>query len=136
MSDLIARVKEIYAAFDRGDIDEILASMTEDVSWEFEAPAEITWGGVRKGREEAAGFFVGIAAEHGNPLLQMTAFFADGNKVAAFGRYDATVLASGIRVSTPVGHYFEFRDGKISRYINLVNTGVFVEAARTAAAAA
>src|SRR5689334_5844954 len=106
MSDLIAKVKDLYAAFALGDIGANLNGMTEDVGWELEAPAEISWGGVRKGRDEAAGFFAGIAAEHSDPQLQMTEYFSNTDAVAAFGRYQATVRATGIRVDTPVAHYF------------------------------
>jgi ketosteroid isomerase-like protein len=79
-----------------------------------------------------AGFFSGIAAEHADPVLKMTEFFSSDDAVAAFGRYDATLRATGVRVSTPVAHYFKFQDGKIVRYINYINTGAFVEAARRA----
>ena len=34
---------------------------------------------------------------------------------------------SGRRVNSPVGHLFEFRDGKVVRYINLVNTAAYLE---------
>jgi ketosteroid isomerase-like protein len=128
MADLVEQLKEIYAAFGRGDVAAIIASMAEDVSWEFEAPAVISWGGIRRGPAEAAGFFAGIGAEHADPKLTMVDFVASGDAVAAFGRYQATVRATGKRVDTPVGHYFKFRDGKIVRYINLVNTAAFVEA--------
>ena len=120
MSDLINKIKAIYAAFGRGDIATILASLTDDVSWEFEAPAELSWSGIRRTPQEAAGFFAGIAAEHVNPNLEMSEFFASNDSVAAFGRYQATVKATGIRVDTPVAHYFRFRDGKIARYINII----------------
>jgi hypothetical protein len=132
MTDLVNRIKEIYAAFGRGEIDWILSNATDDVLWEFEAPAVLSWSGIRKGRKEAMGFFVGIAAEHENPVLNMTEFFSTGDAVAAFGRYDATVKSTGVRVSAPVAHYFKFRDGKISRYINIINSGAFVEAAKKA----
>ena len=136
MSDLISKIKDIYAAFGRVDIKTILATMTDDISWEFEAPAELSWAGMRHGPQEALGFFNGIAAEHANPHLQMTEFLSTGDAVAAFGRYQATVKATGIRVDTPVAHYFKFRDGKIARYINVTNSAAFVEAARTAAVGA
>jgi ketosteroid isomerase-like protein len=130
MSDLINKIKAIYAAFGRGDIATILASLTDDVSWEFEAPAELSWSGIRRTPQEAAGFFAGIAAEHVNPNLEMSEFFASNDSVAAFGRYQATVKATGIRVDTPVAHYFRFRDGKIARYINIINSAAFLEANR------
>jgi ketosteroid isomerase-like protein len=133
MSDLIAEIKRIYAAFGRGDIAIILASLADDVSWEFEAPSEISWSGIRHSPQETAGFFAGIVAEHADPDLEMTEFFSSDDAVAAFGRYRATVKASGIRVDTPVAHYFKFRDGKITRYINLVNSGAFLEANRAVA---
>ena len=130
MDDLVGLVKEMYAAFGRGDVETILNHTTADVSWEFEAPAALSWSGIRKGRSEAMGFFAGIAAEQENPVLKMTDFFSTVDTVAAFGRYDATVKAPGKRVSTPVAHYFKFRDGKVSRYVNIINSGAFVEAAK------
>lgn len=130
MEDLVAKIKEIYAAFGRGEIEWILSNVTEDVSWEFEAPAALSWSGIRKEPTEAMGFFAGIAAEHENPALKMTEFFSTTDAVAAFGRYDATVKATGKRVSTPVAHYFKFRDGKVSRYVNVINSGAFLEAAK------
>jgi ketosteroid isomerase-like protein len=136
MSELITRVKEMYAAFGRGDVEAILANVSDDVSWEFEAPALLSWSGIRRGPKEAAGFFSGIAAEHADPKLEMTEFLATEDAVAAFGRYQATVRSTGIRVDAPVAHYFKFRDGKVSRYINLTNSGAFVEAARAQRAGA
>jgi len=100
------------------------------------APAALSWSGIRHSPREAAGFFEGIAAEHADPKLEMTEFFENNDAVAAFGRYQATVKASDIRVDTPVAHYFKFRDGKVSRYVNIVNSGAFVEAGRMSAASA
>ncbi len=130
MSELVKKVQDMYAAFGRGDVETILNNTTDDVSWEFEAPAALSWSGIRKGRKEAMGFFTGIAAEHENPVLKMTEYFSTNDSVAAFGRYDATVKATGKRVSTPVAHFFRFRDGKVSRYVNIVNSGGFLEAAK------
>ena len=59
----------------------------------------------------------------------MTEFFSTSDAVAAFGRYQATVK-TGIRIDTPVAHYFKFRDGKVSRYVNFINSAAFVEAKR------
>lgn len=130
MSELVKKVQDMYAAFGRGDVETILNNTTEDVSWEFEAPAALSWSGIREGHKEAMGFFTGIAAEHENPVLKMTDYFSTNDSVAAFGRYDATVKATGKRLSSPVAHFFKFRDGKVSRYVNYVNSGGFLEAAK------
>jgi ketosteroid isomerase-like protein len=43
MSTLISTVQSMYAAFGRGDVPGILAHLSPDVSWEFEAPGETSW---------------------------------------------------------------------------------------------
>lgn len=128
MSTNLETVKAMYASFVRGDVPSILGHLAADVSWETEAPARLSFGGIRRGPAEAAGFFAGLAADYTDVFFEMTEFFEKPNAVAAFGRYEATAKATGKRVSTPVGHYFLFRDGKVVRYINLINTGAFLEA--------
>ncbi len=135
MPDLIAKVNELYAAFGRGDVQSMLANMTEDISWEFEAPAEISWGGIRRGPREAVGFFAGIAAEHADPKLEMAEYLSSVDSVAVFGRYQATVRKTGVRVDVPVGHLFKFHGDKVSRYVNLTNTAAWVQANSMAASA-
>lgn len=132
----VQTVQEIYAAFGRGDVPAILSRLATDVVWECETPAALSFGGIRHGVAETVGFFEGIAKEHADPKLEMTEFFSDGEAVAVFGRYEATVRDSGKRVSTPVAHYFKFREGKVVRYIGLLNTGAFVAAMKADSAAA
>jgi ketosteroid isomerase-like protein len=54
MPDLISKVKEFYAAFSRGDIATILASVADDVTWEYEAPSEVLSSGIRHSPKEVA----------------------------------------------------------------------------------
>jgi len=126
MSDLVAIVKEMYTAFGRGDVPAIMARVSDDVLWEAEGPAELGFTGVRHGKGETLGFFEGIAREHGEPKLTMTEFVASGDSVATFGRYEVTLKKSGRRLNAPLGHLFQFRDGKVVRYINLTNTAAYL----------
>jgi len=130
MSDLIETVKEFYAAFSRGDIATILASVADDVSWEYEAPPELLSSGVRRSPKEVAEYFSAIARQATDHSLEMTEFFSTDDAVAAFGRYQGTVVPSGIRVDTPLAHYFKSRDGKVIRHVQFSNTGAFLEAIR------
>jgi len=127
MSSPVEIVKEMYAAFSRGDIDGVMGHIADDVVWSAEGPAEMVFTGIRHGKREILeGFFGGIAQEHADPALEMTEFVAQDNSVAAFGRYAATLKRSGQRVSSPVGHLFKFRDGKVVHYTNLLNTAAFL----------
>jgi uncharacterized protein len=136
MPDLISKVKGFYAAFGRGDIAAILASVADDVSWEFEAPPEILSSGIRHSPKEVAEYFSAIAGQAVDHNLEMTEFFSTDDAVAVFGRYQGTIKSSGIRVDTPLAHYFKFRDGKVVRHVQLSNTGATLEAIRGHAAGA
>jgi ketosteroid isomerase-like protein len=134
MPDLIAKVKGFYDAFSRGDIATILENVADDISWEYEAPSEIFNAGTRHSRKEVAEYFSAIASQSDDHHLEMTEFFSTDDAVAAFGRYQGTVKSSGIRVDTPLAHYFKFRDGKVIRHVQLSNTAAILEAIRGRAA--
>jgi ketosteroid isomerase-like protein len=124
-------VKSMYAAFSRGDIDGVMTHVADDVVWSAEGPAEISFLGVRHGKTETMAFFAGIAEEHGDPKLEMTEFVAEGDSVAAFGRYEVTLKKTGARVNSPVAHLFKFRDGKVAHYTNMLNTAAFLPPRQT-----
>lgn len=136
MSDLIAKVKDFYAAFSRGDITTILESVAEDVTWEYEATPEVLSSGIRHSPQEVAEYFSAIAGQSVDHNLEMTDFFSTEDAVAAFGRYQGTIRSTGIRVDTPLAHYFKFHDGKVVHHIQLSNTAATLEATRGRAAGA
>jgi uncharacterized protein len=135
MSDLIQTVKDAYAAFGRGDVATILSMLAPDVSWELEAPAEISFAGIRKGPDAVKGFFQGIASDHADPKLEIAEYFSSADGVATFGRYKCTLKKTGKQVDSPVAHLFKFRDGKIIRFVDHINTAAYLEAAQSSAAA-
>src|SRR4029077_5679973 len=134
MSDHIQTVKDLYAAFGRGDVATILSRLSPDVSWEVEAPAEISFAGIRKGPEAVKGFFQAIASDHADPKLEITEFLGSPEALATFGRYKCTLKKTGKRVDTPVAHLFKFRDGKIVRFVDHINTAAFLEVQKSSAA--
>jgi ketosteroid isomerase-like protein len=134
MSNPIETVKEIYAAFGRGDVPAILAHCSENVLWECEGPAELAFTGSRRGIKETTGFFQAIGENHSNPKLEMREFFSSGDAVAAFGRYECTLTKTGKHVNSPVAHYFRFGGGKIIHYMGFTNAGAFLDAAKSKAA--
>ncbi len=136
MSDLISKVKGFYAAFSRGDIAAILASVADDVSWEYEGTPELLSSGIRRSPKEVAEYFSALAAQSVDHNLEMTDFFSTDDAVAAFGRYQGTIKPSGIWVDTPLAHYFKFRDDKVIRHVQLSNTAATLEAIRGRAAGA
>ena len=123
-----AIVQDLYAAFRRGDIPAILAQLDENVSWEAEGPSQLAHTGIRKGPKEVVGFFEGLAKDHAEPELVISEVLADGDAVATFGRYGGVMRTSGKRFSVPIGHLWKLRNGKIVRYVGLVDTGTMLAA--------
>ena len=136
MSDLTATVQELYAAFGRGDIPAILAKLADDVVWESEGPAIVSFSGIRHGITETRGFFEALGAEHSNPQLTIAEYVASGDTVMTIGRYTATMKATGKVFDSPIAHYWKFRDGKVVRYVGLANTAAAVDALQPSSAAA
>src|SRR3954471_7504774 len=55
-------VRAIYEAFGKGDVDAVLANVTDDVDWAADAASTAApWYGPRKGKAGVAGFFSGLA---------------------------------------------------------------------------
>ncbi len=100
------------------------------VSWEYEATPEVLASGIRRSPEEVAEYFSALGRQSTDHHLEMTEFLETDDAVAAFGRYQGTIQSSGVRVDTPLAHYFQFRDGKVIRHVQLTNTAATLEAIR------
>ena len=128
-------IKNIYAAFARGDVQMILDHVTSETDWIFEAPANVPYGGKRKGRAHIVGFFQGLDSSCTDMKLSPEHFVAQGDSVATFGRFSGMAKATGIRFDVPYAHYFQIQDGKIVHYINLSDTAALTTVFGAAAGA-
>lgn len=124
MGDLTATVREMYTALAENKTETILPQLDTNLEWEL----EISTGNASSGRgsSKISKFFAAIAEDFNNPQLQMTHFVYSADKVAAFGHYTATVKATGRTVKTPVAHFFEFKDGKVTRFVGVLNAEALV----------
>ncbi|MGD0629748.1 MAG: nuclear transport factor 2 family protein [Terracidiphilus sp.] len=121
-------VQELYAAFGRGDLPAILAKLDDDVVWESEGPAIVSFSGIRRGKTEAKSFFDALAADHAKPQVSISEYVASDDSVMTLGRYTATMKATGKTLDSPIAHYWRIHNGKVARYVGLVNTAAAVEA--------
>lgn len=121
-------VQQIYDAFGRGDIAAILARLTPDVEWTFEGPGGIPFTGCMRGPAEVVMFFDGLGRAEQDQKLVPSEFMVDGDRVAVFGRYEATVKANGVVYHSPFAHYWRLVDGKVACYRNFSDTARGLEA--------
>lgn len=125
-------VRELFAAFGRGDIKSALNLFDDSI--EFQSPVtrnaltEITWSKVRHGKAEVAEFYSELAAKMQTEAMNVTRLIADGEHVAVEGMNRGTVRSTGTRYEHDWVMIFSFRNGKITRCVHYYDTADLVVA--------
>jgi ketosteroid isomerase-like protein len=134
--DNIALIRKLYDAFAKGDVKTILDNLTPDVEWIMEGPKVIPYAGRFVGPGQVVKFFEGIGGTQDGCKLTTDDYIAQGDKVVTVGRYAATVKATGRKIDCAVAHVFTFRNGKIAKLVDFIDTAQTAEAYSSKAKAA
>src|SRR5438270_749542 len=128
--DNVRVVQDLFAAFGQGNIPGVLDKLTEDVEWRLAGPTEITYAGLRHGREKVAEFFktLGDAAEF--EVFEPQEYIAQGDQVVVLGHERQRVKATGLVVENDWAMVFTFRGGKIAKFRNYEDTAAVAAAHR------
>jgi ketosteroid isomerase-like protein len=131
MSRNVATVQAIYECFGRGDVDGILARLSEDVEWEHDWGAPpLKWYAPRRGRAEVPQFFAALA-DFEFLRFEPVAFLEGANMVAVPVQLEVRVKATGRVVRDLEAHLWTFGDdGKVARFRHLVDTLQFALASQ------
>jgi uncharacterized protein len=99
MSDVqrnIQTIQGIYAAFGRGDVPAILATLSPEVSWEFGTPDHgIPWILPGTGPQAVARFFGALQANLSFRSFEVLSVMGEGDWVVGLVRLEAQVIATG-----------------------------------------
>jgi ketosteroid isomerase-like protein len=110
-------VEKAYANFKRGDTAAILEALTEDVDWFIPGPTEtIPFVGRRRGRQQVAEFFAGLAQSQTAQEFEPREFISQGDKVVVLGYQRWTVHSTGRTYGDDWAHVFTIRNGKIAQF--------------------
>ena len=113
----VETVKLMYDAFTRGDVGTILERCTDDVDWASDASGDTApWWGDHKGKEQAAGFFTGLAETVEVTEFTPLSFATNETEVMVFLRYGSRNIATGKEASMHLHHLWRVRDGKVEFY--------------------
>ncbi len=121
-------VRDVYAAFGRGDLAAVLAACVEDVDWRCHAPSCAPFGGAYVGRAGVKTFFEELLANMQIASFAPRTFLADGDTVVVLGRDAGTATPTGRAFADEWVHVFVFRGGKIAKFNEFTETAP-VEAA-------
>ena len=119
-----ATIKAYYEAFNRGDLDGMLATLHADFAH------HVNEGAVRLGREAFADFCRHMSETYAEQLTDMVVFSSDdGTRAAAEFVVNGTYLktdpglpeARGQKYVLDAGGFFTLKDGKITRVTTYYN---------------
>jgi uncharacterized protein len=117
-------VQQIYEAFGKGDIEGILGRLADNVEWEYGITStDVPWLQPRRGRAQVAAFFEALGAMDIH-TFQPKAIIESGHTVVALADFEATVKATGRRISEEDEvHVWHFdAAGKVSRFRHRADT--------------
>jgi ketosteroid isomerase-like protein len=106
------KVSQLYEAFNRGDINTIINSLSRDCIWEVMGQPDIPFAGIYHGRDDVKQFFSKM-----DDTIEMSDFVVEhilenGNLVMASGHFNAMGRKTNKRFSTFWCMTFEFNDNE------------------------
>jgi hypothetical protein len=124
VTDLVTRMKDLYEAFGRGDIPVVLAAMDDSIEWHEAEGNPWSPGRPFVGQQQVVdGVFQRIGAEFDGFEVCPDRFLGAGDTVIMEGRYRArSNKATGKPLDAEVVHVWDWRDGKIVRFHQYVDT--------------
>ena len=130
-------VKNAYAAFQRGDINGVLAVLDNNVDWHPVKGAEgvAPHAGQRRGRAAVGEFFAELAKTMEFTKFEPKEFIAQGDQVVAIGEYAGRVTPTGRSIASDWVMVFTVRDGKVTRFREWTDSAQLVKAYGATAAA-
>jgi len=129
-------IRRGYEAFGRGDINTLLESFDEQVSWVTPGPPELATSGRRTGRQEVAEFFVSVNELFDIQRFEPKDFLAQGDRVVVVGSETARARSTGNVIELDWVHVFTMRNGKVVAFQEFFDTAAVVAALSAAHAAA
>ncbi len=117
--------KEIYACFERGDIDAIINDyLASDVVWVEPDMKGLPEAGTHKGPENVKKMVFGTIQEtYGDLKAQPSQFFNAGEAVIVTGHFSSRKIPStGKRMEVPFCHVMQFKNGRVSHMQNYSDT--------------
>jgi uncharacterized protein len=129
-----AMVQKLYEAFNRGDLETVLASVAPNAEWVDHGPAAVPYYGDFSGR--IGEFFQAIGASVAGGSVAIDEYIASGDTVVTRGRWVATARSTGAGIDADMIHFWTLRGGKVTNWHGYGDTAAVLVAHTGKAASA
>ena len=122
-------VGRLYAAYGAGDLDGVLAELTDDVDWAAEAAGvDVPWYGPHRGKGAVPRFFEAIASSIDITRFELVGMTANDTDGVATIHWTFTVKATGRSATMYMQHWWRFVDGKVAFFRGSEDSGQTIAA--------
>jgi ketosteroid isomerase-like protein len=112
-----AAVQELYAAYKRGDRDQVASLIADDVDWMIYGPMEIfPFTGHRHGKAAALASLAGITKDYELARYDLEAVAVDGDRAAVMSDVAFTQRATGRLLRFRIADFLQFRNGRLVEF--------------------
>jgi ketosteroid isomerase-like protein len=116
-------VMALYAGFESGDMDAVLALMADDIVWHEAENNKLADRNPYVGPQAVLeGVFARLGEDFEGFAVEVGPVIADGDTVVMQGRYRARAKASGAEINPQIVHWWTLKDGRIAAYQQHVDT--------------
>jgi ketosteroid isomerase-like protein len=125
----VAIMKSLYDAFGKGDMQKIIDTMDDKVSWTSFGDASIcSCLGPHDGKAGVTDFFKAVGDTWDFSEFAPTMFYADGDTVLVEGHYTMKSKKTGKQLSSNFAHAIVFKDGKVTSFREYLDTASMAKA--------
>jgi uncharacterized protein len=125
-------VRQLFDAFERGDIDAILQAVTDDIEWHQPGPTDVLpWAGTRHGRSQVAQFFTAVDETLEFLQFEPQQFLAHEDMVVVFGYERALAKPTNRSFESEWVMVFTLQAGQVVRFRAYHDTAAMVIAFRS-----
>jgi ketosteroid isomerase-like protein len=117
--------RDLYDAFNKGDVPAVLGMMTQDIKWE--EPETLPYG-THVGPEAVADKVFSLVVQHIDEFsVEPDEWIDGGDTVVVLGTYRGRGATTGKVLDTPFVHVWRLTGGKISGFRTSVDTHRWLE---------
>jgi uncharacterized protein len=129
-------IRNVYAAFGRGDLEGMLGLLDPQVTWRTPGPSDLPTAGLWQGVAKVREFFQRLLNTFDIQEFRPSDFLAQGDKVVVLGTSREGPKGTGRFVDFRWVHVFTVRGGKIVAFEEPADVSALVEEVRRVSASA
>jgi ketosteroid isomerase-like protein len=116
-------VRDLYAAYARGDRERVAALIDDDIDWVIYGPVQVfAFVGARQGKTAVLEALAAIAADYAIERYQPEVIIVDGDRAAVMSNVAFVQRSTGRTLTFRIANFLRFRAGRLVEFREFADT--------------